>query len=79
MSEVKDMVDRFAPDAVHMQDDLFFADKQRARGFLDEYDKGGYEFGWFTLARANYFGEHYMSDAFMMRIKPTVTIFGFMT
>ncbi len=61
---------------VHIQDDLFFADKQRAFAFVSHYEKRGYRFKWFTLTRANYFNEDYMSDAFIKRIKDSCVWLG---
>lgn len=69
LAEVDEIVSKFNPDVIHIQDDLFFADKKRAMGFFDEYEKRGYHFGWFALARANYFGDSYLSEEYLGRIK----------
>lgn len=69
MEEIDILVSQFDPDVIHIQDDLFFADRQRALEFINQYESKGYGFKWFTLARANYFNEDYISDAFIKRIK----------
>lgn len=69
MAEVERIVERFDPDIIHIQDDLFFVDKRRAFGFLDYYENRNYHFKWFTLTRANYFCDDYISDEFIKRIK----------
>jgi anaerobic magnesium-protoporphyrin IX monomethyl ester cyclase len=68
-AEVDNIVALFDPDIIHIQDDLFFAVKSRVLGFLDHYENKNYRFKWFTLTRANYFRDDYMSDEFIKRIK----------
>ena len=69
LAEVEDVVRRFEPEIIHIQDDLFFVDKHRTFGFLDHYESNNYHFKWFTLTRANYFNDDYISDEFIKRIK----------
>ncbi len=69
LAEVDGIVSKFNPDVIHIQDDLFFADKKRAMGFFDEYERRGYHFNWFALARVNYFGDNYLSEEYLERIK----------
>lgn len=69
LMELDRIVNLFDPDVIHIQDDLFFVDKQRVMGFVDEYDKRGYRFDWLALARANYFRNDYLDGKFLERIK----------
>ena len=70
------VVKRFDPDVVHLQDDLFFADKKRFFAFLDEYDNRGYRFQWFTNCRANYIADSYLGDEVLGRINDKCIWFG---
>lgn len=63
--EVDSVVEQFNPDIIYLQDDNFFTNKQRTFTFFNEYKKRGYHFRWFSLTRANYFHEGYLSDEFI--------------
>ena len=63
------MVEKSDPDVIHLQDDLFFADKGRFFTFLDEYDRRDYRFQWLTNCRAGYITDKYINDQVLERIK----------
>jgi len=69
LAELERIVAQFDPDIIHIQDDLFFVDKNRVFEFFDQYKKRGYHFQWFSLARANYFRDDYLSDKFISQIR----------
>jgi anaerobic magnesium-protoporphyrin IX monomethyl ester cyclase len=71
LSEVDKVVDQYDPDIIYLQDDNFFTNKQRTLTFFNEYQKRGYHFRWFSLTRANYFHEGYLSDEFIHSIAPS--------
>ena len=68
IQEVALVVSRYDPDVIYFQDDNFFANKLRTFKFIEEYGKRGYRFRWFSLTRANYFNEEYLSDQFVARL-----------
>lgn len=68
IQEVEFVVRRYHPDVIYFQDDNFFANKLRTFKFVEEYEKRGYHFRWFSLTRANYFNEEYLSDQFIARL-----------
>ncbi len=61
IDEFQEIIDKFDPEVIHIQDDLFFANKQRFRAFCDEYDKRAWKFKFFTLAFANYFNDGFIN------------------
>ena len=69
--EVDSVVEQYNPDIIYLQDDNFFTNKQRTFTFFNEYKKRGYHFRWFSLTRANYFHEGYLSDEFIQSIAPS--------
>lgn len=62
VSEIQDVVDKFNPDFINFQDDLFFSNKDRIHTFIEEYDKRGWHFKFFTLTFANYFTDTYINQ-----------------
>jgi radical SAM superfamily enzyme YgiQ (UPF0313 family) len=66
--EVDRVVERYNPDIIYLQDDNFFTNKERIITFFHEYKKRGYHFRWFSLTRANYFHEGYLSDEYIQSI-----------
>ena len=69
--EVDKAIERYNPEIIYFQDDNFFANPQRVFLFFKEYNKRGYRFRWFSLTRANYFHEGYLSDEFIHTIAPS--------
>lgn len=61
VNEIQAVVDKFNPDFIHFQDDLFFSNKARIYTFIEEYDKRGWHFKFFTLTFANYFTDTYIN------------------
>ena len=77
MANIDYVVKEFNPDIIHLQDDLFFANKRRFLSFLDEYEKRDYRFKWFALCRVNYIGEDYINDEIITRMKKQCLWLGF--
>jgi anaerobic magnesium-protoporphyrin IX monomethyl ester cyclase len=69
--EVDCVVERYNPEVIYFQDDNFFTDPHRIFSFFKEYKIRDYHFRWFSLTRANYFHEKYLSDAFIQSIAPS--------
>lgn len=61
INEIQDVVDKFNPDFINFQDDLFFSNKERIKTFIKEYDKREWRFKFFTLTFANYFTDTYIN------------------
>lgn len=68
IQEVEIIVRQYSPDVIYFQDDNFFASKDRTFKFFQEYEKRSYDFQWFSLTRANYFNQDYLSDRFIARL-----------
>ncbi|MFC1755667.1 B12-binding domain-containing radical SAM protein, partial [Thermoproteota archaeon] len=62
VNAIQNVVDKFNPDFIHFQDDLFFCNKERIHAFIKEYDKRGWRFKFFTLTFANYFSDTYINQ-----------------
>jgi radical SAM superfamily enzyme YgiQ (UPF0313 family) len=77
MANIDYVVREFDPDVIHLQDDLFFANKSRFMSFLDEYEKRNYKFKWFSLCRVNYIGEDYINEKVIERLKKQCLWLGF--
>ena len=65
IDEFQEVVDKFNPDLIHIQDDLFFSDKKRIVRFMEEYDRRGWKFKFFTLAHANHFHEKFINRSML--------------
>ncbi|MHB8089601.1 MAG: B12-binding domain-containing radical SAM protein [Anaerolineaceae bacterium] len=63
--EVDQVVKKYNPDVIHLQDDNFFANKERVYEFFNDYKTRGYHFQWFSLTRANYFHNGFLTDEFV--------------
>lgn len=61
VNEIQDVIDKFNPDFIYFQDDLFFSNKERIYAFIEEYDKRGWRFKFFTLTFASYFTGTYIN------------------
>jgi radical SAM superfamily enzyme YgiQ (UPF0313 family) len=61
INEIQAIIDKFNPDFIHFQDDLFFSNQERIFKFIEEYDKRGWQFKFFTLTFANYFTDTYIN------------------
>lgn len=69
--EVDKIVERYNPEIIYFQDDNFFTNPKRIFSFFKAYKKRNYHFRWFSLTRANYFHEGYLSDEFIQSIAPS--------